>query len=146
MRGLILFLAIAASQGVLGASKSGDGASSHPLMTPGYALEYLLGVLLVMAALGVFALLARRLQGRVGGAHEGLRVRASLPLGGKERLVIVQVQDETLLLGVSSGCVQLVSKLATPNAPEASSSASNSWLSRTLNRSSRSNTSGGAFQ
>ena len=103
-------------------------------MAPGYAAEYLLGVVLVMIALGVFAFLARRLQGHVSGGQDGLRVRASLALGGKERLVLVQVHDETLVLGVSPGRVQLVSKIdGAPLAP-AISAPRNSWLSRTLSK------------
>ncbi|MFT5446394.1 MAG: flagellar protein FliO/FliZ [Gammaproteobacteria bacterium] len=112
----------------------GEGSSSHPLMAPGYAAEYLLGVVLVMIALGVFAFFARRLQGHVGGGQDGLRVRASLALGGKERLVLVQVHDETLVLGVSPGRVQLVSKIdGAPPAP-APSASRNSWLWRTLSK------------
>ena len=139
---ITILLASAVSPGVLAAPELADGASKHPLMAPGYAAEYLLGVMLVLAALGIFAVLLRRLQSRVGGGQDGLRVRASLPLGGKERLVVVQVQDETLLLGVSPGCVQLVSKLATPQAASAIS-ASNSWLSRALNKNADTQTNAG---
>ena len=148
MRALLLTAAVAMSQSVLATPKLGDGTSSHPLMTPGYAVEYLLGVVLVMVALGVFAVLLRRLQGRVGGGQEGLRMRASLPLGGKERLVVVQVQDETLLLGVSPGCVQLVSKLASTQMAQEPAATGDSWLSRTLsknlNNPTTRNTSGGS--
>lgn len=128
-------LTVAGCNRATAAPTFGEGSSSHPLMAPGYAAEYLLGIVLVMVALGVFAYLARRLQGHVSGGQDGLRVRASLALGGKERLVVVQVQDETLVLGVSPGRVQLVSKIdgAAP-APSAPSAPRNSWLSRTLGK------------
>ena len=146
MRSLFLVAAVGASQGAGAATKLSDGAPSHPLMAPGYAVEYLLGVVLVMIALGVFALLLRRFQGRVGGVQDGLRIRASLPLGGKERLVVVQVQEQSLLLGVSPGCVQLVSKLTTPVDNDERVSANNTWLSRTLGKTAASHRSGGARQ
>jgi flagellar protein FliO/FliZ len=145
MRALLFVLSVVASRAVFAALDSGNGTSSQRLMAPGYAAEYLLGVVLVLIALAVFAWLLRRVQSRVSGGHEGLRVRASLPLGGKERLVIVQIQDETLLLGVSSGSVQLVSRLATPPA-QPFPAPNNTWLARTLNKNSSNNANGGATQ
>lgn len=100
-----------------------------------HALEYLLGIVLVMLALGVFAWLMRRLQARLGASSASLRVAAALPLGGKERLLLVEVEGERLLLGVGPGGVQLVRRLRGTGSREASVDAAlaqDSWLARTL--------------
>ena len=103
-------------------------------LTPGPAAEYLLGVVLVMLALAAFAFVMRRLQMRVGGARGALRVCAALPLGGKERVVIVEAEGERLLLGVGPGGVKLLRKLKPGAAtPELAAAPGNTWLARTLN-------------
>jgi flagellar protein FliO/FliZ len=102
-----------------------------------HALEYLMGIVLVMIALGVFAWLMRRLQTRIGSAGASLRIAAALPLGGKERLLLVEVEGERLLLGVGPGGVQLVRRLRGNGAGTGSASAAatppqDTWLARTL--------------
>lgn len=103
-------------------------------LAPGQAGEYLVGVVLVMLALGAFAFVMRRLQMRIGGAQGALRVCAALPLGGKERIVIVEAEGERLLLGVGAGGVKLLRKLKPRDAsPALPAAPGNTWLSRTLN-------------
>jgi len=48
----------------------------------------------------------------------GMQVISSLPLGTKERLVVVQVADEQLLLGVSGQQVSLIKTLEQPLTPD----------------------------
>lgn len=65
-------------------------------------------VLLLIVGLG-FA--ARRFAPTLGRASTLLRVHASLGLGGRERVVLVQAGDDYLLLGVSPGRVQALHQL-----------------------------------
>jgi flagellar protein FliO/FliZ len=112
----------------------GDGVTPG-LLAPGDAVEYLLGVVTVMCALGVFAYVLRRLQQRQAfGTSSPMRVRGSLPLGGKERLLLVEAEGERLLLGVSPGGVQLVHRLSPLEvvAPTGEA-AEGTWLNRVLN-------------
>lgn len=51
-------------------------------------------------------------QGRPGARH--LRVVASTPLGGRERLVIVEVEDTWLVLGIGGGQVNKLHELPAP--------------------------------
>ncbi len=97
-----------------------------------HAVEYLLGVVIVMLALGAFALVMRRLQGRMGAGRGALKVTASLPLGGKERLMIVEAEGERLLVGVGGGGVQLVRRLRAAPAADAPAAPADTWLARTL--------------
>ena len=113
----------------------GEGAAPS-LMAPGYATEYLLGVVTVMLALGVFAFVLRRLQQRQAfGGGGAMRVCASLPLGGNERLVLVEAEGERLLLGVGAGGVQLVSRLSPleRETPGPGDPVEGNWLRRVLN-------------
>jgi len=58
------------------------------------------------------------LRGRMGslraGGREQLAVRAQLALGARERIVVVQVGDEQLLLGVAPGDVKTLHVLSRP--------------------------------
>lgn len=65
-------------------------------------------VLLLIAGLG-FA--AKRFSPTLGRGSSVLRVHASLGLGGRERVVLVQAGDDYLLLGVSPGSVQSLHQL-----------------------------------
>ena len=116
---------------------------SPTMVSSGYALEYLSGVLLVLLALGGLAYFLRRFQGRLGAAQGELRVQGSLSLGGKERLVVVNVQGENLLLGVSPGGVNLVQKLSISESDTGATGTTSNWLSRTLNNARNTNKSSG---
>ena len=116
---------------------AGDLAATAPLaqgLPAGYASEYLLGVTCVLLALGVMAWLARRMQGMGGAGRGSLRVESSLPLGGKERLLVVQVEGERLLLGVGAGGVRHLAHLAPRELPAAEHGPPDGWLARTLRR------------
>lgn len=65
-------------------------------------------VLLLIVGLGHAA---RRLAPGLGRSSALLRVHASLGLGGRERLVLVQAGADYLLLGVSPGRVQALHQL-----------------------------------
>jgi len=113
----------------------GEAAAVRAPQAAEHALEYVLGIVAVMIALGVFALLMRRMQARLGNGSSALRIAASLPLGGKERLVLVEAEGERLLLGVGPGGVHLVRKLREQGSRGAGADgaiAQHSWLARTL--------------
>ena len=71
------------------------------------------GLLLVVALIFFLAWALRRAN-VVPGHVEGVRVIATLPLGAKERAVLVQCGEKQLLLGVSSGSVQLLAQFDQP--------------------------------
>lgn len=75
--------------------------------------QMLLGLLLVVCLIFLLAWVFRRAN-FVPGQASGMRVIASLPLGARERAVLVQCGDKQLLLGVSSGSVQLLAQFDEP--------------------------------
>lgn len=68
-------------------------------------------VLVSLLAWAAIALMKRfQLQGPRGSAAEDLRFLRALPLGPRERLVVVEWRGETLLLGVTAGGISLVDR------------------------------------
>lgn len=95
--------AVASAEQVLGSS---PGAA--------HLIQFTLGLLAVLLAVVALAWLMKRvsrLQFSVGGS---LRALGGLSLGPRERVVLVQVGDTQLLLGVAAGRVQTLHVLEQP--------------------------------
>ena len=90
---------------------------SQPSAVPGSPLLQVSGALLgIIAFILIAAWLAKRfgLAGKTAGTR-GLKVSASTTLGPRERVVIVDVEDARLVLGVTASNVNVLHKL--PPAP-----------------------------
>ncbi|QDI03558.1 flagellar biosynthetic protein FliO [Xanthomonas cerealis pv. cerealis] len=102
-------LLAAATQAAKSASGVGSAAPSPPsLIGTVFALLLVLGLILGMAWV------LKRLPGSGFRPAEGLRVVASLAVGAKERVVVIDVNGEQLLLGVSPGGVRTLHHLPEP--------------------------------
>lgn len=76
-------------------------------------LQWLLSLLVVIGVIVALAWLARK--SRVFGSnHQQLKVIATLPLGPKERIMVVQVGGEQVLVGVTGQQISLLKSLAEP--------------------------------
>ena len=99
---------------IFAASGTAAGATSAPdPMAAGSLFQLLFGLIVVLIAIGVTALLLRRL-GRLPQGAGALRVIAGLSLGARERAVLIQVGDKQILLGVAPGRVQALHVLDRP--------------------------------
>ncbi|OVZ54138.1 flagellar biosynthetic protein FliO [Pigmentiphaga sp. NML080357] len=94
--------------------------------SPGSTLQTLLALVAVLALIVACAWLLRRVQRpHVAGANP-LRLRGQLMVGPRERIVLVELADQWIVAGVSSGHVRPLAVLprpedtATPEAPAAS--------------------------
>lgn len=77
-------------------------------------LQVTFGLLLVLAVIGAVAWLARRFgQFQVNGRSH-LRIIGGLQLGTRERIVLIQVGEQQLLIGVAPGHVEKLLVLETP--------------------------------
>lgn len=85
----------------------------EPLATGGL-LNMLLGLIVVLAVIAGLAWMVRRTGALQGGAAGALRVLGGLSMGARERVVLVQVGDKQLLLGVAPGRVQTLYVLDEP--------------------------------
>ena len=99
-----------------GASRMLYAASETPFAAPvqqaapssaGGLLRVILALMVVLAAVLAAAWLARRLRAfSGGGGSSSLELLAQLPLGARERAVLVRVGDRQLLIGVAPGSVR----------------------------------------
>jgi flagellar protein FliO/FliZ len=90
-------------------------------------LQVVLALLLVLGAIMAFAWFARRIGPGRGAAGGLLKVVGGVMVGPKERLVVVEVGDTWLIVGVGASSVNLVHSMprpATVNARAESSFAS----------------------
>lgn len=77
-------------------------------------LEVTLNLALVLGAIVLLAWIVKRVQGLDHGGAGQLRVTASLALGPKERLLVVEVGEQQILLGASHAGIHPLHVLDTP--------------------------------
>lgn len=76
-------------------------------------LQLLVGLLFVIALIFLLAWIARRSLG-VTQTGRHMRVITGLPLGAREKVVLVEVGKEQMLLGVAPGRVNLITRFEEP--------------------------------
>ncbi len=77
-------------------------------------LSFAGSLFVVVASILAFGWLYGRLRPGMGQGSERIRIVATRPLGPKERLVVVDLDGEQLLVGVSPGHMQTLHKLERP--------------------------------
>lgn len=83
------------------------------------ALQMLFALGIVLATIAGMAWLLRRMSPGQAGTVSDLRVVAAVAVGPKERVVLVDVADTRLVLGVAPGQVTKLMEMPRPEAPEA---------------------------
>jgi flagellar protein FliO/FliZ len=106
---LIATLATAAAPLAKAAMPVGQHAPSTPSM-----FGAVLALLLVLALIVGLGWLLKRLPGSGFRPPEGMKLVASLSLGARERVVVVEVNGQQLLLGVSAGGISTLHVLPEP--------------------------------
>jgi flagellar protein FliO/FliZ len=83
--------------------------------SPAYLIKLVLGLVVVLMLFAALAWLVRRfgLGGFTNSSTGELSVLESLSLGSRERLVIVQIGQEKLLLGITAGQINKLHTLET---------------------------------
>lgn len=92
-------------------------APKAPALEPlagGGMFQLALGLFAVIALIVALAWLMRRMGGITGGQGGALRVLGGLSMGTRERVVLIQVGETQLLLGVAPGRVQTLHVLDRP--------------------------------
>jgi len=83
----------------------------NPLLTLG---KLAIALLVVLAVFWLFARVMRHFQGFQGGLHNGLKIMAALPVGQREKVIVIQAGDKQLVLGVTSTQINTLAELDTP--------------------------------
>lgn len=88
--------------------------ASGGVATGGSLMGMLFGLFVVVGLILVLGWVLRRLPGSGQQARGRLKLVASLPLGARERVVVVDVNGEQMVLGVTGQQVSLIKALDTP--------------------------------
>ncbi len=75
-------------------------------------LQTSLALALVLASIGAAAWLVKSARRHKSGASQAIQIEASVVVGPHERLVLVEVAGQRLLLGVAPGRVNTLAQLA----------------------------------
>ena len=92
------------------------GATVPPVAMPAGSptsglLQTLFALILVLAVLGALAWFLKRYGPRAGGGNANLRVVGSLNLGGRERIMVVEVGNQWIVVGASPGRINALATL-----------------------------------
>lgn len=111
-------LLLAVYGGISHAAETASGSSAAPLaiepMAGSSLLKLGLGLVVVVFLIVGMAWVMRRMGGMPGTATGALRVLGGLSMGTRERVVLIQVGETQLLLGVAPGRVQTLHVLEQP--------------------------------
>ena len=82
----------------------------HPSPT-GSLLKMILGLMLVLGVMAGVAYLVRRMLPGIGHQHSTIQVVGSASVGTRERVVVLEVGDRWLVVGVAPGQVSAIANL-----------------------------------
>ncbi len=104
-----------------GSARAAQVAAPPPALPSagGSLLTVILGLAVVLGMIVAVAWLFKRLSGGVLGMSSRVRVMGGAMVGPKERVVIVEVEGEWLVLGVTAQQVNLLNKLPKPETADA---------------------------
>ncbi|WP_433886518.1 flagellar biosynthetic protein FliO [Pseudomonas vranovensis] len=107
--GLYVDVALAVTQpaaAVVAPASSGSAA--------GQLTQLVLGLLLVLGLIFVLAWLLRRVQNAAPGSGQVIEILGSRSLGPRDRLLLIQVGKEQILIGHSPGTIEALHVMAEP--------------------------------
>ena len=113
----LLIVSLPAAAAETAEQAAGAAASGDPLSS-GYLLKLVIGLLTVLALIFVFAWAARKMRLTPSGQQGAIRVLSAISVGQRERIALIQVGDEQILVGLSPGRMQTLHTLKEPVLPD----------------------------
>ncbi|SIN96068.1 flagellar protein FliO/FliZ [Sulfurivirga caldicuralii] len=98
----------------LQAAESPARVGEHAFSASGYAGQVVLSLLFILALIFVAAWLLKRFAAIPGGNPNALRVISALSVGRQEKIVLLEVGKQQLLVGVTPSRISLLHTLAEP--------------------------------
>ena len=135
--------AVPAPAAALPAMPAGAPMTMAPTSSAGSLLQTIFALVFVLALLIGLAWFMKRYGPKVMGGNNKMRVVSSLNLGGRERIVLVEVADQWIVVGASPGRVNALATLprqegeppqlaAAQNGPAAANFSE--WLKQTIEK------------
>ncbi|WP_422419674.1 flagellar biosynthetic protein FliO [Pseudomonas sp. GZD-222] len=106
---LYMDVALAAAQPAAAVAPPGSGGNAAGQLT-----QLVLGLLLVLGLIFLLAWLLRRVQNAAPGNGQLIEILGSRTLGPRDRLLLIQVGKEQILIGHSPGSIEALHVLAEP--------------------------------
>jgi flagellar protein FliO/FliZ len=115
---------------------------SAPGPSTGTLLQTILALVLVLALLAALAWAAKRYGPRVAGNSANLRMVGALNIGGRERIMVVEVGDQWIVVGASPGRINALATMPRGDAAASatlaghapSASSFSDWLKQTIDK------------
>jgi len=105
-----------------------------PAASPtGSLMQTLFALVLVLAVLGALAWFLKRYGPKGGAGSANLRIVGSLNLGGRERLLVVEVGNQWIVVGASPGRVNALATMPRQDGADAATVAANSAANSSAN-------------
>lgn len=115
-----------------------DNTPSTPEFATGYLVRVTLGLLAVLVSIALAARLLRGFTRFQTGSHSEFKILSAISMGPRERIVLLQIGETQLLVGVVPGRIQTLHVLERPidvaSAPPSSSPVFSSILGVALKR------------
>ena len=114
MRGLMALGTLLASEAAIAAAQPAVPTPASPANLGGQLAQMVLGLLLVVGLIFFLAWLLRRLQGATLRGAQVIEIVGSRAIGPRDRLLLVQVGKEQILIGHTPGTIEALHVLADP--------------------------------
>lgn len=114
MRGLTALGTLLASEAVIAAAQAGAPTPVSPGSLGGQLAQMVFGLLLVVGLIFFLAWLLRRMQGAAPRGTQVIEIVGSRAIGPRDRLLLVQVGKEQILIGHTPGSIEALHVLAEP--------------------------------
>ncbi|PLV20063.1 flagellar biosynthetic protein FliO [Pseudomonas guariconensis] len=114
MRAVMAFGALLVSETVIAATQAAAPAAAAPGSLSGQLAQMVFGLLLVVGLIFALAWLLRRMQGATPRGGQVIDIVGSRTIGPRDRLLLVQVGKEQILIGHSPGNIEALHVLAEP--------------------------------
>lgn len=115
---LLPFQLIAAEEEKTTVTKAASSLNSSSLnadpMSGGYLMQLVIGLFIVLLCIVVLAWFAKKMKHFNPLADGSLRVIGGLSMGSRERVALLQVGEQQLLIGISPGRINTLHVLDTP--------------------------------
>ena len=97
-----------------GSALAQGAADADPVVTSDYLLRLILGLAFIVVLIFVLARFVTRFNFNQGGGNGALKIIAGLPTGARDRIVLLQVGEEQIVLGLTPGRIEKLHALSVP--------------------------------
>ncbi len=120
------------------ANAAGTPAAAASTSTAGNLLQVTLGLLVVLGLMAAAAWMLRRFTGAKGSSSANIKIISAVSVGNRERVVVVEIADQWIVVGVAPGRVNALSTMARQETPVITDAPParnfSSWLAQTIEK------------